>query len=100
MHALRALVKIQALVRGYLVRKQTAATLKSLQALMAIQVRARVSRIQLLEDEEELLERRRRKRLIGTNLEKVYNVNSMIHLVAVRLHIHFVYWFFLAFLRD
>ncbi|XP_022946021.1 protein IQ-DOMAIN 14-like isoform X1 [Cucurbita moschata] len=72
LHALRALVKIQALVRGYLVRKQTAATLKSLQALMAIQVRARVSRIQLLEDEEELLERRQRKRLVDTNLKKVY----------------------------
>ena len=64
-------------------RKQTAATLKSLQALMAIQVRARVSRIQLLEDEEELLERRRRKRIVDTNLEEVYKVNSMIHLVAV-----------------
>ncbi|KAL4029101.1 hypothetical protein IC575_012322 [Cucumis melo] len=79
LHALRALVKIQALVRGHLVRKQTAATLKSLQALMAIQVRARASRIQLLEEDEELLERRRHKHLINTNLEQEYkerlNVN-------------------------
>ncbi|XP_022999243.1 protein IQ-DOMAIN 14-like isoform X2 [Cucurbita maxima] len=77
LHALRALVKIQALVRGYLVRKQTAATLKSLQALMAIQVRARVSRIQLLEDEEELLGRRRCKHLVDTNLKKVYKRLNM-----------------------
>ncbi|XP_038890615.1 uncharacterized protein LOC120080123 [Benincasa hispida] len=71
LHALRALVKIQALVRGHLVRKQTAATLKSLQALMAIQVRARATRIQLLEEDEELLERRRRKHLID-NLKQAY----------------------------
>ena len=83
MHALRALVKIQALVRGHLVRKQTAATLKSLQALMAIQVRARVSRIQLLEEDEELTERRQHNHLVNINLEQVYKVNSMIHLIAV-----------------
>ncbi|KAL9685656.1 hypothetical protein QQ045_023107 [Rhodiola kirilowii] len=44
--ALRGLVKIQALVRGHLVRKQTTTTLRCMHALMTIQVRARVHRIQ------------------------------------------------------
>ncbi|MED6181281.1 hypothetical protein PIB30_018016 [Stylosanthes scabra] len=50
LHALRGLVKIQALVRGHLVRKQTTATLRSMHALMAIQVRARIQRIQMVEE--------------------------------------------------
>ncbi|KAJ4821851.1 hypothetical protein Tsubulata_033273 [Turnera subulata] len=48
--ALRALVKLQALVRGHLVRKETNATLRQMQALMAIQVRARFQRIQMVEE--------------------------------------------------
>lgn len=47
LYALRGLVKLQALVRGYLVRKQTTATLRSMHALMSIQVRARFQRIQM-----------------------------------------------------
>ncbi|KAK8541947.1 hypothetical protein V6N13_137476 [Hibiscus sabdariffa] len=47
LHALKGLVKLQALVRGHLVRKQTTATLRCMHALMAIQVRARVQRIQM-----------------------------------------------------
>lgn len=50
LHALRGLVKIQALVRGHLIRKQTSATLRGMQALMAIQVRARIRRIQTAEE--------------------------------------------------
>ncbi|KAJ1413901.1 P-loop containing nucleoside triphosphate hydrolase [Sesbania bispinosa] len=50
LHALRGLVKIQALVRGHLVRKQTTATLRGMHALMAIQVRARIQRIQMVEE--------------------------------------------------
>jgi hypothetical protein len=37
LRALRSLVKIQALVRGYLVRKQAAMTLHRLQTLMRLQ---------------------------------------------------------------
>jgi hypothetical protein len=37
LRALRSLVKIQALVRGYLVRKQTAMTLRRLQTLVRLQ---------------------------------------------------------------
>ncbi|RXH82416.1 hypothetical protein DVH24_036757 [Malus domestica] len=37
LHALKGLVKLQALIRGHIVRKQTTATLIQMQALMAIQ---------------------------------------------------------------
>ncbi|OIW13535.1 hypothetical protein TanjilG_29276 [Lupinus angustifolius] len=50
LHALRGLVKLQALVRGHLVRKQTTATLRGMHALMAIQVRTRIHRIQMVEE--------------------------------------------------
>ncbi|XP_074324874.1 protein IQ-DOMAIN 19-like [Apium graveolens] len=48
--ALKGLVKIQALVRGHLVRKQTSEMLRCMNALMSIQVRARVQRIQMTEE--------------------------------------------------
>ncbi|GMP40863.1 hypothetical protein CsSME_00011153 [Camellia sinensis var. sinensis] len=56
--ALRGLVKLQALVRGHLVRKQTTATLRCMHALIAIQVRARVQRIQTAEHEPQLHNKR------------------------------------------
>ncbi|XP_039002202.1 uncharacterized protein LOC120128606 [Hibiscus syriacus] len=46
LHALKGPVKLQALVRGHLVRKQTA-TLQCMHALMSIQLQARVQRIQM-----------------------------------------------------
>ncbi|KAJ8760739.1 hypothetical protein K2173_017852 [Erythroxylum novogranatense] len=49
LNALKALVKLQALVRGYLVRKQAAATMRGMHALMAIQVKARCQRVQMAE---------------------------------------------------
>jgi hypothetical protein len=48
--ALKGLVKLQALVRGQQVRKQTTATLRRMHALISIQVRARVQRIQMAEE--------------------------------------------------
>ena len=44
MRALKALVKLQALVRGYLVRRQAAATLQSMQALVRAQAAVRARR--------------------------------------------------------
>lgn len=42
-------MKLQALIRGHFVRKQTNATMRCMQALLAIQVRARFQRIQMAE---------------------------------------------------
>uniref|UniRef100_A0A453LRF8 DUF4005 domain-containing protein n=1 Tax=Aegilops tauschii subsp. strangulata TaxID=200361 RepID=A0A453LRF8_AEGTS len=50
--ALRGLVKLQALVRGHLVRRQASNTLRCMQALVAAQNRARTARLRLLDDVE------------------------------------------------
>lgn len=42
-------MKLQAVVRGFLVRKQAAATMRSMQALLTAQARARAQRSQIIE---------------------------------------------------
>ncbi|KAF7806894.1 protein IQ-DOMAIN 14 [Senna tora] len=49
--ALRGLVKLQALVRGHLVRKQAKATLRCMQALVTAQARARAQRIRMVSED-------------------------------------------------
>lgn len=52
--ALRGLVKMQALVRGHLVRRQASNTLRCMQALVAAQNRARAARLRLFDDEKHI----------------------------------------------
>ncbi|KAM0883380.1 hypothetical protein ACQ4PT_031685 [Festuca glaucescens] len=50
--ALRGLVKLQALIRGHLVRRQAHATLRRMQALLMAQTRLRAQRMRMLEDDD------------------------------------------------
>ncbi|KAH7843099.1 hypothetical protein Vadar_012566 [Vaccinium darrowii] len=50
LRALKGLVKVQALVRGYLVRKRTKVTLWCIQSLMTAQDRARAQRIRMADE--------------------------------------------------
>ncbi|XP_073054447.1 protein IQ-DOMAIN 19-like isoform X2 [Primulina eburnea] len=59
LNALKGLVKLQALVRGHLVRKQAATTLRCMQALINVQVRARVQRLRMAAEETKLISQTR-----------------------------------------
>ncbi|KAL0924694.1 hypothetical protein M5K25_005544 [Dendrobium thyrsiflorum] len=60
--ALKGLVKLQALVRGHLVRKQATATLRCMQALANAQARARAKRIGMIEESQAISQRQQNYR--------------------------------------
>ncbi|KAK4414245.1 hypothetical protein Salat_2837500 [Sesamum alatum] len=59
LRALRGLVKLQALARGHLVRKRMSIVVRSMHAVLAIQVRARIQRIQMAEEAPVMVGRRK-----------------------------------------
>ncbi|XP_015054754.1 uncharacterized protein LOC107001087 [Solanum pennellii] len=67
LRTLRSLVRLQALVRGHLVRKQTAAMVRRMHSLMVIQLRARVQRVQMTEEAHTPNSRKSQKVSSGNN---------------------------------
>lgn len=84
--ALRGLVKIQALVRGHLVRKQTSDMLRCMNALMSIQVRARIQRIQMTEEPPVIVKRRitHRESAQDKQLSRGYSEPNDVNLIDTR----------------
>lgn len=79
LRALRGLVKLQALARGHLVRKRMNIVLRSMQAVLAIQVRARIQRIQMAEEPPVMVGRRKSYRessASDTQLRKEISVGT------------------------
>lgn len=53
--ALKGIIRLQALIRGHLVRRQAVATLRCMQAIVRIQALARGRRVRLLDPGHQLL---------------------------------------------
>ncbi|XP_058212128.1 protein IQ-DOMAIN 19-like [Rhododendron vialii] len=72
--ALRGLVKVQALVRGYLVRKQTTATLHCMQSLATAQARARSQWIRMADESNSSygIQSNHRKAMDGRSKKSIY----------------------------
>jgi len=68
-------VKLQALIRGHLVRKQAKATLRCMQALVTAQARARAQRIRMVSDGKPNLNHR--NAMENDLFRQIYNVSSL-----------------------
>ncbi|KAF9615278.1 hypothetical protein IFM89_022605 [Coptis chinensis] len=78
--ALKRLVKLQELVRGYLVRKQAARTLRCMQSLVTVKARARAQRSQMAEETHLLAHRSSNYRnlLQANHIRPTYNMDRHI----------------------
>lgn len=93
--ALKGLVKLQALVRGHLVRKQATATLRCMQALVTVQARARAQRIRMTEETMPANQRQstQRKSTQDNHFRNTYHVSfHFIYSTSIRIF-HFIILF-------
>ncbi|KAL2550789.1 IQ-domain 21 [Forsythia ovata] len=81
LHALKGLVRLQALVRGHNARKQAHMTMQCMQALETMQIRAHARRLQLVLDEF-LNKLKERERKIKLEEEEEQNKRSPIKKLA------------------
>ncbi|KAH9330292.1 hypothetical protein KI387_002400 [Taxus chinensis] len=70
LYALRALVKMQALVRGNIVRKQASETLKCMQALVRVQARVRACRVRMSKEGQAVKTKLLQRRLVESHSKK------------------------------
>lgn len=78
LRALRGLVKLQALIRGHLVRKQAKETLRCMQALVTAQARARAQRIRMASDGRPNPNQSTPRNVMENDLfRQIYNVSSI-----------------------